>query len=433
MFGQRLTELKARLHNATGNDRLVIIGEINALLLSVREQRGTRSAEPTQTAPQIKETIPGPTPAPRIEEGNDHDRSTHRGGQRPRPPHASRAIGGDNRLKVGVERFVQKTQADPPHVLTSWLSPLATALHNPLPDVVQESTEDTPPAFVPMFSEIAGGIKREGKAAVGLVWTIVHHKVNRLNGKQHATEAEIIDLLTNDDDFAIYKCGRRWRSTRHEGQGVFWEKLPDGRYFIYGVAEVADRLNLPSIGRRVGLALSDLKPKTFRRALYSTFVAAREGKPTSRRAIKDSTGTSRAQQWRYDKAAGNSAETHIVLLDTWSSEAEQNEHFERDDSHSTPVFKFVDHQGKQGKQGASYVAARLPDTRQTQLKKLPKGRKNKINQKLKSRVDIQGAGTDDVMIDKQQFFNDPIAAHRGGGVYRGGITARNGAVFWYRA
>ena len=79
MFGQRLTELKARLHNATGNDRLVIIGEINALLLSVREQRGTRSAEPTQTAPQIKETIPGPTPAPRIEEGNDHDRPTHRG------------------------------------------------------------------------------------------------------------------------------------------------------------------------------------------------------------------------------------------------------------------------------------------------------------------------------------------------------------------
>ena len=306
-----------------------------------------------------------------------------------------------------------------------WLAPLIHGLDNPKPDSAKSA--DNPPQPIPMYSNIGAAMLRQRVTVGGLVWMLVHHHTNRLGGRQIVAECDIVDLLVSS---GIYKCGRRWRDIRHLGQGVFWERLPDSRYLVYGVARVAENLGLSNVGKRVAIMPDCVRPKRFKSALHAAFLTANTDRPISRETIEELTGAARSTQWRRDRESSVEASNNISIMGAWTPDNVQNAHYQHSKQHSTPIFKFVDFMGLHGQPMGEHIAKNLPNTYTTNMQMLPSGRRKRVNRKLRTRVFTRGAAIVNSNTVEQIFFDSPVKV-MGGGLYQSAVTSTGGTAFWY--
>ncbi len=73
--------------------------------------------------------------------------------------------------------------------------------------------------------------------------------------------------------------------------------------------------------------------------------------------------------------------------------------------HSRAVFDFIDIQGKQGREGAHYLAWHLPNSYSGPHQQSPKGRMRKINRKLVDLVTKGARGNNSKTVERLYFAN----------------------------
>ncbi len=204
-------------------------------------------------------------------------------------------------------------------------------------------------------------------------------------------------------------CGRRQlRNLLNQGQGIFWERQPAKagsreRIWLKSPARVAAALGLERLaGRPVEIPLSALLGGIgrVRAHFYATFHSGRQGgaepgAPISRARLAALTHVPPRTQRLYDQAAGVQRQANYAVGADYTDENIQ----ERAWQHGRAVFKFVDHQGKQGHAGRRYVAWRLPNSYAiadsfTDENAAPSGKRKRNNKRPVDLVTIGAQGND---------------------------------------
>ena len=175
---------------------------------------------------------------------------------------------------------------------------------------------------------------------------------------------------------------RRLRQVLTQGHGRFWiwDKEHE-RLWLFGAARVAANLNVTRlVGKPVVLPISAITNSIgeFKTHLYAAWHSGRKSNNPISRAVQETiTGIPERTQRHYCQVAGIKRKTNIAIGNKHDPEEEENQAWQR----GRAIFKFVDHQGRQGRKGTLYIAWHLPNTvgphQQT-----TNGRMRKINQKL---------------------------------------------------
>ncbi len=226
-----------------------------------------------------------------------------------------------------------------------------------------------PPFTVRLQPALALAILGAGQAPAGRIWLLCRY-LDEAGRGWLATDQVREQLTREESDSRV--CGRRQlRNLLNQGQGIFWERQPAQagcreRIWLRSPARVAVSLGLERLaGRPVDIPLAALLGSIgrVRAHFYASFHDGRQdgeapGAPISRSTLARLTHVPPRTQRLYDQAAGVQRTANYAVGAEYSSENIQ----ERAWLHGRAAFKFVDHQGRQGRAGRRYVAWRLPNS-----------------------------------------------------------------------
>lgn len=226
---------------------------------------------------------------------------------------------------------------------------------------------------------------QEEQAAIYRVWLLCRYLDQ--HGQGWLQVSCIRQQLTNKESKLWLFGSRRLRQVLGQGHGRFWEwdKGRD-RLWLYGAARLGINLNVHQItGKPVLLSVTDITKSIgdFKAHLYGAWHSGRKTtNPISREVQSSITGIPERTQRHYCQIASVTRQTNIAIGGKYSPEEVEKQAWQR----GKATFQFFDHQGRQGRQGATYIAWHLPNTYIGPHQPSPKGRLRKINQKLKDLV-----------------------------------------------
>lgn len=264
---------------------------------------------------------------------------------------------------------------------------------------------------VTMYSSLIAGMMKNGKAAAGRVWMILHGNYNAPVDQPGWASAETVKVcLRHHFGFS----NRRIRQLLREGEGLFWtfDAKGQGRYWIAGVEKLMPALEMERLqDHRVVIPIADIvgKIKRAKAALFSVVHAGRGEAPISREVQRQITGISERTQREYIAENPDliTSRKEIAIGKQIRSSADIHENAF---NNGNAAFVFTDHQGHIGRCGAEYAARQLPSSHHTQYAKAAKGRKRKINKRLKSDHVKKAARGNGWKRVEQTFFDNGAAA-----------------------
>jgi len=263
--------------------------------------------------------------------------------------------------------------------------------------------ERTP--FIKVYPSLAQGIIREGQAAAGRVWLLLRYLDE--NGRGWVTEFEAQMHLTTKTSPTRIFGKRQWRNIIKKGDGIFWQR-ENGRLWLNSVGKTAAALGVWQLnGQPVKLPVSGLTGKigTVRAHLYAAFHSSRtvvrsgdqpQSKPIARASLSARFNISPRTQRSYErKARIKSHKNYAVGAKNASGRTEKAAW-----QHGTAVFPFVDHLGKHGRPGASYLAWQLPNHYFGPHPAACRGQQKRINRELADLFMKGMTGNDNESVDK---------------------------------
>ena len=290
--------------------------------------------------------------------------------------------------------------------------------------------EDDVRDAVAVYPSIAAAALKAGEGAAFRIWSLLMHEWGGAGG--WTTRAAAHELLVSNDG-GVFKSNRRLNQILCAGSGSFWTIDEDGRIWLHGAARVAAVLKVEHLqGKRVYVPLKKLRGsiKNAKAALYSTIHASRKAQPISRATLRDLTGVAERTQVDYDQSAETKTTRNFALVASNTPENAQQAAFKFGQS----VFAFVDWKGKQGAENGRYIAQRLPNTYNTALITAPKGRRKKVNRRLKDLVKKSGAREQQALTLFHSDGKRAAKAMNNGAAdsyYRGEISGKDYAFLGY--
>jgi hypothetical protein len=256
-----------------------------------------------------------------------------------------------------------------------------------------------PPATVRLHPALALAILGAEQAAAGRIWLLL--RVLDETGRGWLPTDLVREKMTRKGS-TTHVCGRRQLcNLLNQGQDIFWtrQQTGGGRIWLKSPARVAAALDLERLsGRPAEIPLAALLGGIgqVRAHFYASFHGSRQagddyGAPISRARLAALTHIPPRTQRLYDEAAGVKRQANYAVGAEYSNE---NIH-ERAWQHGRAVFKFVDHQGKQGYAGRRYVAWRLPNSYYADTYGGPASDKRKRNYKRPADLVTTGAQGND--------------------------------------
>jgi hypothetical protein len=255
--------------------------------------------------------------------------------------------------------------------------------------------------FVKVYPSVAQGMLREGLAAPGRVWLLL--RILDENGRGWLTEAEAQALFTAKRS-ATYLFGKRqWRNIVKMGDGVFWRR-ENGRLWLNSVGKTAAALGVWQLnGHPVQIPAAVLTGKigTVRAHLYATFHSSRtdksQPKPIARETLTAQFNITPRTQRSYERTARVQSHQNYAVGKQESAENAKDAAWQ----HGAAAFSFIDHQGKHGRPGATYLAWQLPNHYFGPHQQACRGQQKRINRELADLFMKGMTGNDNQSVDEK--------------------------------
>ena len=271
-----------------------------------------------------------------------------------------------------------------------WLQNLAGRLTTPQPSSSQSAnTAASSVKTIKLYPSLALAWLKQQKAAEARIWLLCQHLDNNRRGW---LEIQTVRTHLASKTSPLHVCG--WRQLRRllqRGEGIFWERDAFNRLWLRGTARVTHALGVEKLrGTPVKIAVKNLcQIKLARAHFYAGFFALRQSDaPIARATLAELTGVNERQQPTYEKLAGIDTERCIAIGDRFSAENLQQQTWLRTVRGGSKPFIFTDHQGKQGKRGARYIAWHLPNRYIAHHQSTTKGRQRKLNRQLQTQQNL---------------------------------------------
>lgn len=231
---------------------------------------------------------------------------------------------------------------------------------------------------------------------------------------------------------------RRMRQILTAGEGVFWTADAPGRIRLHGPAHIALTLGVERLtGRPVALPRGDLLKgmQHFRATLLSVWYAGKQddngnAAPFSRGKLAEISGVSESSQRTYGKLANVTDRQHFAIGPAAGTAAAEDAAYAH-----RGAFVLTDWRGRHGEAKQRYLAWRLPNSHQSPLQRLPKGRQRRINSRLTSCFVGRGNDLDNMRVfwpsDGKRATDGYLAAGRTLEPDTSKRTRLRGAGFWY--
>jgi len=245
---------------------------------------------------------------------------------------------------------------------------------------------------------------KEGQAAIYRVWLMGRYLDG--DGRGWLQVQDVRERLTGKESKLRLFCWRRLRQVLGKGHGRLWiwDKA-QGRVWLYGAARVAANLEIDRLlGKPVALPIKSITKSIgdFKAHLYGAWHSGRKtNNPISREVQEAITSIPERTQRHYCKVAGIQSQTNIAIGNKKNPEELEKQAWQR----GRASFEFIDHHGKQGRKGTTYIAWHLPNSYTGPHQQIPKGRMRKINRKLDDLVTKGAQGNGGEKVEKMYFTN----------------------------
>jgi len=293
------------------------------------------------------------------------------------------------------------------------------------------SERPSPTAVFKLYPDLALTMLRQNQTAAGRVWLLL--RVLDEQGKGWIDEQGGRQALTGRQS-PWRVCGwRQLRNLLRQGDGIFWQRS-NGRIWLASLAKAAaalgvERLTQQPVAVPVAVLIQGLG--VTRAHLYASFHSSRQQsgngrpKPISRAALNDLCAVTPKTQRAYERQARVKTQQNLAVGQLATSEKKQEAAWNK----GSASFEFVDHNGRQGKPGAAYVAWQLPNSYRGPHPKMARGRQKRINRELTD-LFMQGmTGNGQQKVDQrcrlaQRYFrNGRLAAQA--------LRHTAGEIYWY--
>jgi len=255
--------------------------------------------------------------------------------------------------------------------------------------------------FVKVYPSVAQGMLREGLAAPGRAWLLL--RILDKDGRGWLAETEAQALFTTPRS-PTYLFGRRqWRNIVKMGDGIFWRR-ENGRLWLNSVGKTAAALGVWQLnGRPVQMPAAVLTGKigAVRAHLYATFHSSRtdktQPKPIARETLTAQFNITPRTQRTYERTARVQSHPNYAIGRQESAENAKNAAWQ----HGAAAFSFIDHQGKHGRPGMTYLAWQLPNHYFGPHQQVCRGQQKRINRELADLFMKGMTGNDNESVDEK--------------------------------
>ncbi len=274
------------------------------------------------------------------------------------------------------------------------------------------------PSGVKLYPDIGLGMLRNEMAAAGRIWLLLRHLDQAGEGK-----LRIVNLRRQltEKESSLRVCGQRQlRNLLNQGEGVFWQRDKE-RLWLRSAAKAAAALGVDRLtGRPVSLPVAVLLGPIgeVRAHLYASFHAGRRKgsggrdmaitphKPIARATLEQLSGITPQGQRLYEQRAGVDVRSNYAVGEQSTPQRYQ----ERAWKQGGGVFQLVDHNGRQGRKGGTYLAWQLPNSYHTTYRQRPKGQQKRINRQLADLFMKGMTGNGSMGIEKRYYSQAAQAA-----------------------
>jgi len=222
---------------------------------------------------------------------------------------------------------------------------------------------------------------KEEQATIYRAWLM--YRYLDVSGRGWLSVQDVREQLTGKESKLRLFCWRRLRQVLGQGHNRFWTwDKAQSRLWFFGAVRVAINLDVARLsGKPVALPVKTITAGIgdFKAHLYGAWHSGRKtNNPISREVQESITGIPERTQRHYCKKAGIRRQTNIAIGNRKKPEEAEKQAWQR----GRATFEFVDHQGRQGRKGTTYIAWHLPNSYTGPHQQSPKGRMRKINRKL---------------------------------------------------
>ena len=240
---------------------------------------------------------------------------------------------------------------------------------------------------------------KEEKASIYRVWLMCRYLDG--DGRGWLPVQDVREQLTGKGSKLRLFCWRRLRQILDQGHGQFWEwDKSNNRLWLFGAARVAAHLDVEKlVGKPVALPIKSVTKSIgdFKAHLYGAWHSGRKtNNPISREVQQSITGIPERTQRYYCKVAGIHRQANIAIGNRKNPKEVEKQAWQR----GRATFEFVDHQGRQGRKGTTYIAWHLPNSYTGPHQQSPTGRMRKINRKLNVLVTKGAQGNGGETVEK---------------------------------
>ena len=244
----------------------------------------------------------------------------------------------------------------------------------------------------------------EEQAAIYRVWLMCRYL--DVDGRGWLHVQDIREQLTGKESKLRLFSWRRLRQVLGQGHSRFWKwDKAQSRLWLFGAARVAAYLDVEKlVGKPVALPVKSVTKSIgdFKAHLYGAWHSGRKtNNPISREVQEAITSVPQRTQRHYCKVSGIRRRTNIAIGNRKNPEEAEKQAWQRGQA----TFEFVDHQGRQGRKGTTYIAWHLPNSYTGPHQQTSKGRMRKINRKLADLVTKGAQGNGGETVEKIYFAN----------------------------
>ena len=257
-------------------------------------------------------------------------------------------------------------------------------------------------ATLRMYPDILLAMLRQERVAIGRIWLLCRYLDK--DGRGWLPLDDVRSQLTQKLSPLRIVGKRRLRQILSAGRGVFWERDAQDRLWLYGIARVAEALEIARLQNQpVALPVAGLLHSLAgaRAHCYAAFHSGRVvepatemANPISRQTLAGISGVCSRTQQRYDELAGVEVRRCFGIgVIHQGTESQRTAAW----AHGNSTFLLTDRLGKQGAPNQTYLAWQLPNQYRGCHAKLKNGRHKKLNRRLRRGVN-QHASDDLVFI-----------------------------------
>jgi hypothetical protein len=252
--------------------------------------------------------------------------------------------------------------------------------HTPALPVAGQSP-DTPDTAVSQtvkaYPSLLNAFHKKELVPVGRVYMLI--RAMDKDGRGRVPVSQLRDMFTGPGSpWRIFTTWKRLRQVLNQGEGICWQRDPDGDLRIYGPHRIAQALECGRLrGQPVELPVKELL-KGIQATKAQFYTCLHSGRPITQKKLRELTGIPQSTQRLYNQVAGVKSQKNICVNDKepYNRENVQRRAWQQ----GRNVFRFYVRKGKL--RGLAFVAWRLPSSYESGHAVAPKGRQKKVNQAI---------------------------------------------------